>query len=126
MLAIATGSPFDLVEADQRKATFLREAARLTAAPVSVHAVRIEVAAIRPAPLITARALAPLDTLLRWASPLLMLGGTCLLPKGRGVEDELTTAAARWHMHVLRTPSRTDPSATILRISEIVPVHSQP
>lgn len=126
VLAIATGIPFALVEADHRKAAFLREAARLTAAPASVHATRIEAAAIPPAPLITARALAPLDILLRWASPMLTAGGICLFPKGRGVEDELTAAAARWHMHVLRTPSHTDPSATILRISEIGPVHSLP
>jgi 16S rRNA (guanine527-N7)-methyltransferase len=126
VLAIATGIPFDLIEADHRKAAFLREAARLTAAPATVHATRIEAAAIPRAPLITARALAPLDTLLGWAAPLLAPGGTCLFPKGRGVEDELTAAAARWHMHVLRTPSRTDPSATILRISEIGSVQPKP
>jgi 16S rRNA (guanine527-N7)-methyltransferase len=126
VLAIATGIPFDLVEADHRKAAFLREAARLTAAPATVHATRIEAAAIPRARLITARALAPLDTLLRWASPLLAPGGTCLFPKGRGVEDELTAAAAQWHMLVLRTPSRTDPSATILRISEIGSVQLKP
>lgn len=126
VLAIATGVPFDLVEADHRKAAFLREAARLTGAPVTVHATRIDAVAILPAPLITARALAPLDVLLGWAFPLLAPGGTCLFPKGRGVEDELTTAGARWHMQVLRTPSRTDPSATILRISEIGSVPSKP
>ncbi len=119
VLAIASGISFDLVEADHRKAAFLREAARLTAAPATVYATRIEAVALPRAPLITARALAPLDTLLGWAAPLLAPGGTCLFPKGRGVEDELTAAAARWHMLVLRTPSRTDPSATILRISEI-------
>jgi 16S rRNA (guanine527-N7)-methyltransferase len=122
VLAIATGIPFDLVEADHRKAAFLREAARLTAAPATVHATRIEAAALPRAPVITARALAPLATLLRWAFPLLAPGGACLFPKGRGVEDELTAAAAQWHMLVFRTPSRTDPSATILRISEIGPV----
>jgi 16S rRNA (guanine527-N7)-methyltransferase len=126
VLAIATGIPFGLVEADHRKAAFLREAARLTAAPATVHATRIEAAALPRAPLVTARALAPLDTLLRWAFPLLAPGGTCLFPKGRGVEDELTTAAAQWHMLVFRTPSRTDPSATILRISEIGPVQLKP
>jgi 16S rRNA (guanine527-N7)-methyltransferase len=126
VLAIATGIPFELVEADHRKAAFLREAARLTVAPAIVHAKRIEAAAIVPARLITARALAPLDTLLRWASPLLAFGGVCLFPKGRSMEDELTAAATQWHMHILRKPSRTDPSATILRISEIVPVQFKP
>ncbi len=121
-LAIATGIPFDLIEADHRKAAFLREAGRLTSAPVTVHTTRIEAATLPPACLITARAVAPLDTLLRWATPLLVAGGTCLFPKGRGVEDELTAAAAQWHMRILSMPSRTDPLATILCISEIGPV----
>ena len=51
VLALATGVPFDLIEADQRKAAFLREAARVTGAPVAVHAIRIEAARLAPAPL---------------------------------------------------------------------------
>lgn len=126
VLALCTGIPFDLVEADQRKAAFLREASRISGAPVAVHCLRIERLNIAPAPLITARALAPLDTLLRWAAPLLAPGGICLFPKGRSVQDELTAAAARWHMHIVRSSSRTDPTATILRISEIGPVPPKP
>ena len=123
VLAIATGLPFDLVESDHRKAAFLREAARLTGAPATIHATRIETASVPPARLITARALAPLPILLRWASPLLAPGGICLFPKGRSAEDELTDAASKWHMHIERTPSRTDTSATIFRISEITPAN---
>ena len=120
VLAIATGRPFDLIEADQRKAAFLREAARLTAAPVQVHAVRIEAASLPPAPLITARALAPLSTLLAWAVPLLAPGGVCVFPKGRSVDEELTQARTQWHMRVEQWPSALDPSARILRLSEIM------
>ena len=40
ILAKHTGICFDLIEADQRKAAFLREAARLLGAPVTVHAAR--------------------------------------------------------------------------------------
>ncbi len=126
VLAIATGIPFDLVESDHRKAAFLREAARLTGAPATIHATRIEACSIPPAPLVTARALAPLPILLRWAAPLLAPGGVCMFPKGRGAEDELTDAAREWQMHIQRTPSRTDKSATILRISEIGPANPPP
>ena len=52
-----------LVESDQRKAQFLREAARATAAPVVVHPVRVEQLELR-ADVVTARALAPLPRLL--------------------------------------------------------------
>ncbi len=48
-----------LVESDQRKAQFLREAARLTRAPVVVHATRIEDLRGIAADVVTARALAP-------------------------------------------------------------------
>ncbi len=119
ILALATGVPFDLIEADQRKAAFLREAIRITGAPARVHAVRIESADLAPAPLITARALAPLPKLLDLAAPLLASGGHCLFLKGANVQAELTHAAAQWHMQVERLPSRTAPGACILRVSNL-------
>ncbi len=119
VLALATGVPFTLVEADRRKAAFLREAARLTRAPVLVHPGRIGSARLDPAPLITARALAPISQLLEYAEPLLAQGGVCLFPKGASGEQELTAAAAGWQMVVQRVPSRTAPRSTIFRISEI-------
>jgi 16S rRNA (guanine527-N7)-methyltransferase len=119
VLAIATGIAFDLIEADQRKAAFLREAARATGAPVTVYAQRIEAAGLPPAGIVTARALARLPRLLALAAPKLAPGGCCLFMKGAGVEAELTEATREWHMRVERFPSRTDPSAKILRISEI-------
>lgn len=119
ILALATGVPFDLIEADQRKAAFLREAARVTGAPVRVHSVRIEAAALPPAPLITARAVAPLPKLLALAAPLLAPGGMCLFLKGANVDAELTQAATQWHMQVESIPSHTAPGARILRITEL-------
>jgi 16S rRNA (guanine527-N7)-methyltransferase len=119
ILAIATGMPFDLIEADQRKAAFLREAIRITGAPARIHGVRIESAKLAPAPLITARALAPLPKLLDLASPRLASGGHCLFLKGANVQTELTHAAAQWHMQVECLPSRTAPHACILRISNL-------
>jgi 16S rRNA (guanine527-N7)-methyltransferase len=68
---------------------------------------------------LTARAFAPLTAILPHAARLLALGGIALLPKGRTAEAELTEAAAGWTLQVERFRSRTDPSATILRLSEI-------
>ena len=124
VLAIATGIHFDLIESDQRKSAFLREAARITAADVTVYNHRIELAHITPVRLITARALAPLPILLDLAAPLLASGGVCLLLKGAQVDAELTASAARWHMRTERFPSRTSANASILRISEIEIVES--
>jgi 16S rRNA (guanine527-N7)-methyltransferase len=119
ILALATGVPFDLIEADQRKAAFLREAIRITGAPARIHAVRIESVKLPPAPLITARALAALPKLLDLAAPVLAPGGHCLFLKGANVQPELTHAGAQWHMRVERLPSRTAPDACILRISNL-------
>ena len=119
VLAALTGIQFDLVEADQRKAAFLTEAARLLDAPVQIHRSRIETAQLAPADVITARALAPLPRLLTLAAPLLTPRGLCLFPKGIGAESELTLAAPQWHMHVDRIPSHTRRGAVILRITEL-------
>jgi 16S rRNA (guanine527-N7)-methyltransferase len=119
VLAIASGWHFHLIEADRRKAAFLREAARVLAAPVSVHASRIEAARQPPADVLTVRALGPLARVLALAQPLLRPGGVLLCLKGRNVGQELTTARARWQMRLDIIPSRSDPGARVLQISEI-------
>lgn len=106
-----------MIEADRRKAAFLQTAAAELGLRATVVAARIEAAAVVPASLVTARALARLPALLGLAAPLLAPGGVCLLPKGRGVDAELTEAARGWQMTVERFPSRTDTEAAILRIS---------
>jgi 16S rRNA (guanine527-N7)-methyltransferase len=120
VLAIATGIRMDLIEEDRRKCAFLREAARITAAPVTVHAARIETAPVPPAPLLTARALAPLTTLLGYAGRLLAPDGTCLFLKGREADAELAAATADWSLHAERIPSRTDASGVVLRLTAIM------
>lgn len=122
-LVIAAALPereVHLVESDRRKAAFLIDAApRLGLVHVKVHAERIERTVLPPLAAVTARALAPLEILLGHAARLLTPGGVAILPKGRGAEQELTKAAAHWHFHLERFQSRTDPEATILRLSEI-------
>jgi len=113
VLAIATGIPFDLVESDRRKAVFLQEAARITAAPVQVHAARIEALALPPAQLVTARALAPLDALLAYAAPLLAPGGTALFPKGANAAAELEQARRNWDMQVVEHASPGQPGVIL-------------
>jgi 16S rRNA (guanine527-N7)-methyltransferase len=120
VLAIATGIHFDLIEADGRKAAFLREAAAATEAPVTVHGIRIEEVRLPPVALVTARAMAPLRLLLDLASPFLLPGGTCLFPKGGRAEAEITEAERDWTMTLRRVPSATAPDAQILAIKSIM------
>ena len=119
VLCIATGIPFDLIESDARKAALLMEAARLTGAPAKIHNCRIEAAPVQPAPLITARALAPLEKLLGLAAPLLTPDGFCLFPKGKGAEAELTLATPLWHMNIERLSAPGWGESCILKVSQI-------
>ncbi len=119
ILAFVTETPFDLIEADQRKAAFLREAARILRAPVRVHATRIESTGLPPASLVTARGLAGLPRLLELAAPKLSGDGICLFPKGAASHAELTEARREWHMRIEQIPSRIAPGAVIYRVSEL-------
>ena len=123
VLAVTSGRETHLVEADKRKCAFLQEVARLLVLPkVTVHPSRIDAVTLPLAMVLTARALAPLPQLLRYAERILAPNGVALFPKGRTAAQELTTAAADWTMRVERFPSVTDPDSTILRLSEIHPV----
>lgn len=117
------GREIHLVESDKRKAAFLVEAsAQLKPHKVRVHACRAENAKLPPLAAITARALAPLGSLLPYATKFLAPGGVALFPKGRTAEKELTEAAQDWHFTLERFPSATSPEATILRLSNITRV----
>ena len=120
-LAADTGAPrVTLIESDGRKCAFLRTAIRELALPATVLDQRVESAPTQSAPVVSARALAPLPALLPFVARHLAPGGTALLPKGREVSAEIEAARAQgWHFTAEEIPSRTDPSARILRVSDI-------
>jgi 16S rRNA (guanine527-N7)-methyltransferase len=119
VVAILSGRRVDLVEADGRKAEFLREAGRKTGALVRVHHTRIESLQPAPAAVVTARALAPLDRLLSLAEPIVTRGTRCLFLKSAEVERELTAAVAHWHMEIRRHPSISDPRGVVLQLEDV-------
>jgi len=119
VLAVLGVAEMHLVEADRRKAQFLREAARhLALDNVRVHAVRIDTLDLQ-VDVVTARALAPLTDLLPLAVPLLAPGGRLLLLKGRTAEAELAAAAEKWTMRVAVEPSIVDPRGRVLVLDEV-------
>ena len=105
---------FVLVEADQRKAAFLRTVSRETGAAFEVVADRIEGLAPQNADVVSARALASLSDLCGYAVRHLALGGTAIFPKGRGADHEVEEARKTWRFDLAREPSLTDPDAKIL------------
>ena len=91
----------DLVESNGKKCAFLREVARTIKAPVTVHNRRIEAIdslAIQEMCLdvVTARALAPLDVLLKLAEKPFEKGAMGIFPRGQRVEGELTACSKYW------------------------------
>lgn len=119
VLAIAGARNVQLVESDSRKCAFLREAARIVGAEVTVHNARIEALPSLGARTISARALAPLPRLLPLAYDQLIPGGRIILLKGQDVDAELTEAAKCWKMRAQHIPSVTDESGSILQLTEI-------
>ncbi|HYM27085.1 MAG TPA: 16S rRNA (guanine(527)-N(7))-methyltransferase RsmG [Steroidobacteraceae bacterium] len=107
-----------LVESDQKKAVFLREAVRVTGAAATVHAVRAERFRLA-ADVVTARAVASLPELLELAAPFLAPHSVCLFLKGRTVREELTLAEKSWKMRARLLPSATDPGGTLLLLEAI-------
>jgi 16S rRNA (guanine527-N7)-methyltransferase len=108
-----------LVESDGRKATFLREAARITDTAVTIHNVRSENLAPQQAAVVSARAVAPLQRLLPLVSRHLAKNGVCLLLKGQDIDEELTLAAKSWRMTVEKIPSLSDPGGVIVKLTEV-------
>ena len=88
-----------LLEPMARRVTFLSECKeRLQLSSLTVYRGRAEdgpvVRAIGGADVVTARAVAPLDRLVRWCLPLLRVGGTLLAMKGDSAEAEAAEASA--------------------------------
>lgn len=124
-LIVAAAEPartVTLIESDSRKCAFLRSTARLMGVEVRVVEGRIEEVLGRgdlDADVVTARGLAALPALLDYAQPILRRGAVGLFPKGKTFSAELTAARESWTFASDVIPSRTDPDARILRITNL-------
>ncbi|EEW24894.1 glucose inhibited division protein [Rhodobacter ferrooxidans] len=110
---------FTLIEADQRKATFLRQAAQELNLKVQVLAQRIESTPPQAADVVSARALAPLDQLLSYAAWHLAPSGVGLFPKGTNFAAEVVDARKKWDFDIVVIPSKTEPAAAVLKVKDL-------
>ena len=113
------GFSMTLVESDQRKAAFLRTALRECNVTATVVSQRIEDCTPLMADVLSARALAPLETLLSFAERHLAPDGLALFPKGGRASEEVAAAQETWSFACDVCPSRTDSAASILKIGDI-------
>ena len=117
VLAILGVPDVHLIESDHRKVAFLREAAAATGTKITVHPARIEAVPPFSADAVTARALAPLASLIGYALPFLGSRGVCLFLKGGQVDKEIVESQSL--MAIERFVSRSDPSGVVLRLGAI-------
>ncbi len=109
---------FTLVESDHRKAAFLMTVSSALGVNADIVTHRIETLQTQNADVISARAVAPLDQLLKWAAPHAHKSTVLLFPKGNSYESELTMARKHWHIGAEIIPSVTDSSSVILKIKD--------
>jgi 16S rRNA (guanine527-N7)-methyltransferase len=120
IIAILLSGPVLLVEPRRLRAEFLERAvAELELQP------RVKVAASKAEKVaggfdvITARAVADLDKLLRISTHLSTRKSLWVLPRGRSAESELADARINWHCVARSVPSMTDPDSRILLLRNV-------
>jgi 16S rRNA (guanine527-N7)-methyltransferase len=109
-----------LIEADQRKCTFLRTVAEETSAPAIVHCGRLEAilpAFAAPIDAVSARALAPLEDLVRYSQKFLDQGATGVFSKGKQFEAELTPSLTAGKYLFTTIESQTCSTARLVLIT---------
>jgi 16S rRNA (guanine527-N7)-methyltransferase len=106
-----------LIESDQRKCAFLRAVSRETGAPAIIHCGRIEAVVPTlepPIDAVSARALAPLPILLRYAEKFLESGAIGVFSKGQQAEAELTDSTLLDKFSIMTLTSQTSDSGRIV------------
>lgn len=104
-----------LVESRKRRIEWLESMIeRLDLTHCSVAGQRLEALESRPVRVITARAFAPLEKLLRLSARFSTGDTVWLLPKGRSAEVELQGIGGKWRKLFHVEQSATDPEAAIL------------
>lgn len=119
---MTAGVTFTLIESDARKAAFLMTLSQKLGISCTVIVGRIEQVSGQAADVISARALAPLTTLLSYAEKHRRRGGICLFPKGAKVHKEIAEAKVQWQFDHHLHHSLTDPSAAVIEIGAMTRV----
>jgi 16S rRNA (guanine527-N7)-methyltransferase len=112
-------SDVTLVESDRRKCAFLRTAARELGLAVTVIAERFERTELASPDILSARALAPLGSLLDLTSAHHGSNCTFLFMKGRAWREEAKEAGDRFSFTLETRPSLTDTDSATLLITNV-------
>lgn len=121
VLSIAGYPSVWLIEADRKKALFLNTVIQHLRLKAHVLCDRIENAGALQADYCVSRALAPLDTCVALAYPLLSPHSVCLFHKGKGVKKEVESFQEAWYGQLDLLPSLLHEESFIVRLSHVSP-----
>ncbi len=110
---------FHMIESDARKCAYLRNVSRETSLNASIHTIRIEDIEPIKAEVVSARALAPVETLLGYSRHFLSDGAYCLFLKGKSCAREVELARESWCFQSEKIKSRSDEMGSILKVWNI-------
>jgi 16S rRNA (guanine527-N7)-methyltransferase len=112
-----------LVESRKLRVDFLRAGAEVLGVSerTEILCTRVETLAPRPFDVISARAFAPLDKLLRLGLPFSTEKTVWILPKGRNAQSELDAVRSSWQGDFRIEPSLTDAEAGIIVATGVKP-----
>lgn len=116
VLSIITGNRLTLVESDQRKTVFLQTVIRELGLTASVKNARIEVIPTLGADIVTARALASVERLLKLLERQLRSVERCLFLKGASLQEELTVLQSYPTIEHCIYPSVTSEDGAVLEL----------
>ncbi len=112
-----------LFESNGKKCAFLREVIRETGCNAKVHDGRIEeklkLVLEQKIEILTARALAPLNTLFFYAEELLKTGTRALFLKGQEVVSEIEHASLEWIFTYKLHASKINPGGSVIEITDL-------
>lgn len=119
VLSILGYQKLSLIEVDEKKVRFLKEVRRQLGLEYEVIGQRIEHIGKRKFDVITSRALASLEEILGYAEPYITENSSCVLLKGKGVDDEIKKALLCWDFEYLKNDSKSSCEGTILEVKKI-------
>lgn len=119
ILSILGVSNIHLVESVRKKADFLQAVVSELSLSATVHHSRAEDIKDMKADVITARAVANIQTLIEQTQSLRKDNTVCIFPKGQSVREELTDAVRNWQFEKHEIQSRSDPSGVIVVLKKV-------
>ncbi len=118
VLAIAGFGHVHIVESDLKKIAFLKEVARQTDVPVTLHSVRAETLRLPQVDVYTSRACGGLPKLLNMLGPQCQKNTICLFHKGKNYTKELHEVED-WDYDLTVHPSQIAEGSVILQLTHI-------